>query len=96
MKHIKKTFFFVLIFSVLFLGGCAFGTSGERDQAPGGDVQEEEAQNEASSEKEQSSSPKVVFEALDMEGNTVSYDILAYSNLTMIIVCSTFCNPCLS
>ena len=44
MKHIKKTFFFVLIFSVLFWGGCAFGTSGERDQAPGGDVQEEEAQ----------------------------------------------------
>ncbi len=96
MKHIKKTFFFVLIFSVLFLGGCAFGTSGERDQAPGGDVQEEEAQNEASSEKEQSSSPKVVFEALDMEGNTVSSDILANSKLTMINVWATYCNPCLS
>ena len=96
MKHINKTFLFLSIFSVLLLGGCAFGASGRNDKAQNGDVQNEEPLEEAASEKEEPSSPKVVFEAQDMEGNTVSSDILGNAKLTMINVWATYCNPCLS
>lgn len=38
----------------------------------------------------------LVFEGHDLEGNTVSSDILSDSRLTMINVWATYCNPCLS
>lgn len=38
----------------------------------------------------------MVFEAQDMEGNTVTSDIFGQSRLTMINVWATYCNPCLS
>ena len=37
----------------------------------------------------------VSFEGLDMEGNSVTEAVLSQSNLTMINVWATYCNPCL-
>ncbi len=37
----------------------------------------------------------VVFEAQDLEGNTVTSDIFGESKLTMVNVWATYCNPCL-
>lgn len=45
--------------------------------------------------KEGTVSVKIAFEGQDLEGNTVSSDILSSSKLTMINVWATYCNPCL-
>ena len=45
--------------------------------------------------KEGTASVKIAFEGQDLEGNTVSSDILSSSKLTMINVWATYCNPCL-
>lgn len=37
----------------------------------------------------------VVFEAQDLEGNTVTSDVFGESKLTMVNVWATYCNPCL-
>ena len=37
----------------------------------------------------------VIFEALDLEGNTVTSDVFGESKLTMVNVWATYCNPCL-
>lgn len=39
---------------------------------------------------------RIVFEAQDLEGNTVTADIFSQSKLTMVNVWATYCNPCLS
>ena len=48
-----------------------------------------------SEESPVSDSVQVVFEAQDIEGNTVSSAIFSDSKLTMINVWATYCNPCL-
>ena len=40
-------------------------------------------------------SSSITFEALDMEGNTVSAEIFSETKLTMVNVWATYCNPCL-
>ncbi len=40
-------------------------------------------------------SSSISFEALDMEGNTVSAGIFAETKLTMVNIWATYCNPCL-
>lgn len=40
-------------------------------------------------------SSSITFEALDMEGNTVSAEIFAETKLTMVNIWATYCNPCL-
>ena len=41
------------------------------------------------------SAGSVTFEGTDLEGNTLSSDILSQSKLTMVNVWATYCNPCL-
>ena len=38
----------------------------------------------------------ITFEARDLEGNTVTETVFAESELTMVNVWATYCNPCLS
>ena len=52
-------------------------------------------QDEPSSEEE-SAPIYVTFEGTDLEGNTVSQDVFSQSQLTMVNVWATYCNPCLS
>ena len=47
----------------------------------------------AAGRKENSSG--IVFEARDMEGNTINEDVFSRSKLTMVNVWATYCNPCL-
>lgn len=42
------------------------------------------------------SSSGIVFEARDMEGNTITEDVFSRSKLTMVNVWATYCNPCLA
>ena len=43
----------------------------------------------------ETTSVKIAFSGQDLEGNTVSSEILSSSKLTMINVWATYCNPCL-
>lgn len=106
MKHIQRTLIYLFLFSALLLNGCAFGGQGKGSQTQkeetgnakdqGEAALEEEDEDKNGQDKEQPSSPQIVFEAQDMEGNTVSSDILANAKITMINVWATYCNPCLS
>jgi len=51
---------------------------------------------ESGEDSGQASSPQIVFETQDMDGNAVSSDIFANAKLTMVNVWATYCNPCLS
>lgn len=73
----------VSIIAGLLLTGCT------RTQLQGGRAETRPPESEGNS-------ASIVFEALDMEGNTVSEDIFAQAELTMINVWATYCNPCLN
>ena len=93
MFSVKKKF--VLLVCLILAGllcGCAGKDSG--DAAPENNVGSET--DETLSTEETKQEPTVVFEAQDMEGNTVTSDIFGQSRLTMINVWATYCNPCLS
>lgn len=93
MFSVKKKF--VLLVCLILAGllcGCAGKDSG--DAAPEKNVGSET--DETLSTEETKQEPTVVFEAQDMEGNTVTSDIFGQSRLTMINVWATYCNPCLS
>lgn len=92
MFSVKKKF--VLLVCLILAGllcGCAGKDSG--DAAPEKNVGSET--DETLSTEETKQEPTVVFEAQDMEGNTVTSDIFGQSRLTMINVWATYCNPCL-
>jgi len=38
----------------------------------------------------------ILFESIDLEGNTVNSEVFANSKLTMVNVWATYCSPCLS
>jgi len=80
------------------LGGCASAgadreTEGSTRQSGGEEQEIQKMEDLTSGEGEDA---QIVFEGLDMEGNTVSSDIFSQSRLTMINVWATYCNPCLS
>ena len=97
MKKRNRALLLFFTLSVMIFSGCA--SENDKGQAHESTAAQEEnaAQNaeenrDAGAEKEAG----ITFEAQDMEGNTVSSDILANSKLTMINVWATYCNPCLS
>ena len=109
MKKRNRALLLFITLSVMIFSGCA--SENDRGQAQDSSVAEEEnatqnteedmdasaeKETENSAEEETQTAPAIVFEAQDMEGNTVSSDILANSKLTMINVWATYCNPCLS
>lgn len=56
-----------------------------------------EAETEAAqTDTQEEASAEIVFEAKDMDGNTVSESVFTKSRLTMVNVWATYCNPCLS
>lgn len=84
------------------LSGCAGngqGASGEKESSEGSAFREESQEpgsDAASASGEEAQETAVVFEAQDIEGNTVTSDIFGQSRLTMVNVWATYCNPCLS
>lgn len=90
MKKICRLCILLLAISSVLLGGCArTGINGGTEGSPA-----QEAENTLSPENEDGLS-SITFEALDMEGNTVSAGIFAETKLTMVNVWATYCNPCL-
>ena len=65
--------------------------------SPGSAVEgaDNSSHNAVTSSQEEDTPDTVTFTAQDMEGNTVSSDVLSGTRLTMINVWATYCNPCL-
>ncbi len=86
-------------------GGCGRTEEKENVQGAGTEETEETAADEngqtgqAESEDADGGSGQsagITFEARDLEGNTVTETVFAESELTMVNVWATYCNPCLS
>ncbi len=75
---------------LLLLCSCGESSGEEKDESSS-------AQTivESPSSEEAEAAAEILFEAQDMEGNTVSSDIFSESKLTMVNVWATYCNPCL-
>ena len=87
----KRKFISVMmacVVSIVLLSGC-----GKAAQEENTDRQEQENDAGQSGQEEQSSG--IVFEAQDLEGNTVTESFFAESRLTMVNVWATYCDPCL-
>lgn len=82
--------FLICILSAALLTGCA--QSNHEASSPDTSASNQEA--EASEQKDPDAG--IVFEAKDMEGNTVTSSIFFESRLTMVNVWATYCNPCLT
>ena len=106
MKKIAMTFFVCMLPAIL-LSGCSTSKSSNQAQNEPQSTVEEVTQDRAAQDhtsdeiaqtesEEQTSSPQVVFEAQDMDGNAVSSEIFANAKITMVNVWATYCNPCLS
>lgn len=90
MKRMCRLCILLLAISSVLLSGCArTGISGRTEGSS-----TRKSENTLPPESEDSSS-SITFEALDMEGNTVSAGIFAETKLTMVNVWATYCNPCL-
>ena len=86
-------------------GGCGRTEEKENVQGAGTEETEETAADEngqtgqAESEDADGGSGQsagITFEARDLEGNTVTETVFAESELTMVNVWATYCNPCLN
>lgn len=83
-------------------GGC--GRTEEKENVQGAGTEEAAAAEngqtgQAESEDADGGSEQsagIAFEARDLEGNTVTETVFAESELTMVNVWATYCNPCLS
>lgn len=91
MNKFCKTFWLILVLSAALLSGCA-GDGADKaagdDPVPAGPAGE--------STETEGSAVQLDFTGTDMDGNTVSSDILSQSKITMINVWATYCRPCLS
>lgn len=106
MKRIGKKGYKACVLAVFLLAcalcGCTESGVGKtaKGEVAAGDKQQAKGQwgetDEAQASGEGSQEAGVVFQGRDMEGNTVSSDILAQSKLTMINVWATYCGPCLN
>lgn len=87
-----------LLLAAVMLCGCGGEEEGSNDGKQEDRNTTESVDDPVSSVPEETPEPPkpVVFEAQDMEGNTVSSDIFTESKLTMVNVWATYCNPCLS
>lgn len=85
----------LLVLSTILLCSCSPKDSEPPVLTDSGAVSELPSQS-ASSSEEESSPIFITFEGTDLEGNTISEDIFLQSNLTMVNVWATYCNPCLN
>jgi len=95
----KRLFLAALVLSVILLSGCAGSKQADQAEEPAAPGTMDEAPPEETGETVSEAEPsdgQVIFEAADMEGNTVTSDIFSQSKLTMVNVWATYCNPCLS
>ena len=109
-KTAKKTLLLLAIAAVL-LGGCSQKSGNKNNlennvQNENTETSKEEQKETGSAEgltetdektdaEGETTSLKIAFSGQDLEGNTVSSEILSSSKLTMINVWATYCNPCL-
>ncbi|MDO4328037.1 MAG: redoxin domain-containing protein [Lachnospiraceae bacterium] len=87
------------LLSAVLLSGCA--APGSSLKAADSSAQKTEsnspqAAQPAASPKAKELSSLLIFEAQDLNGNTVSSAVFSESKLTMVNVWATYCNPCLS
>lgn len=84
----------LLSITAALFGGC--GRAEQEDTAP---QAEESGQTDNTEQRaaadENRESEGIVFEAQDLDGNTVTESVFAESKLTMVNVWATYCNPCL-
>ena len=80
--------------AVVLLGGCGKTAQEEKVQEDMQTETDEISTSEEDGQTEQSAG--IIFEAQDLEGNTVTESLFAESRLTMVNVWATYCNPCLS
>lgn len=85
----------LLVLSTILLCSCSPKDSEPPVLTDPGAVSELPSQS-ASSSEEEPSPIFITFEGTDLEGNTISEDIFLQSNLTMVNVWATYCNPCLN
>lgn len=88
MKKYIMTFVLTIATSALLLSGC----SSKNSTVPDSDSSQNASDN---SNELQEFKPPVSFEAVTIDGETISSDILSDAKLTMINVWATYCNPCL-
>ena len=86
MKISSKILSAGLALSLLLSGGCAKEGAGRTP---------ENSSDLAGSISSQPAAGPVSFEGTDLEGNTLSSDVLSQSRLTMVNVWATYCGPCL-
>ena len=103
-KLLRKKRYAAWALAALLLVGMLSGCAGNGQDTSGGKENPEGSASRAESQGAESESASgeeaqemgVVFEAQDIEGNTVTSDIFGQSRLTMVNVWATYCNPCLS
>lgn len=87
MHKLQRLLLALLVLSLLC--GCSGDSGGaSADSGDGAPAQESQSPEEASA--------AITFTATDLEGSTVTQDVLSQSRLTMVNIWATYCNPCLS
>lgn len=102
----KQSFYSLLLSIVILsvsLGGCGKAVPEEKEQetvqaemeepSDAGENGEHNREEDADSADQ---STDIAFEAQDLAGNTVTEAVFTQSQLTMVNVWATYCNPCLS
>ena len=100
MNKRHKILFGLLILSLVLLYGCG-GDNGGQPAEPDPETDSVSESQEASPSEEPSSEEEtepiyITFEGTDLEGNPVSQEIFSQSQLTMVNIWATYCNPCLN
>lgn len=88
-----------LLLSAVLLSGCAAAGSSPKTEDSSAQKTESnspQTAQPAAAPKAKELSSLLIFEAQDLNGNTVSSAVFSESKLTMVNVWATYCSPCLS
>ncbi|MDO5349949.1 MAG: TlpA disulfide reductase family protein [Lachnospiraceae bacterium] len=88
-----------LLLSAVLLSGCAAASSSPKTEDSSAQKTESnspQTAQPAAAPKAKELSSLLIFEAQDLNGNTVSSAVFSESKLTMVNVWATYCSPCLS
>lgn len=98
MNNLHRMVLSFLVLSLVLLCGCG-GDGGEPSAGiapePADESQKASTSEESSSEGE-TEPIYITFEGTDLGGNPVTQDIFSQSQLTMVNIWATYCNPCLN
>lgn len=101
----KRLYLFLsgIVISMAMLGGCGKTAQKEKEQGSVQTDAHESLETDESGEEDDVGladqtvqSTGIAFEAQDLAGNTVTEAVFTQSQLTMVNVWATYCNPCLS